>query len=357
MLRFYRQAAVLAVCISIGGASALQAAETITRKRDKPLSGDVTAVSKTEVSVKVKTPKEDTIKVPANVVQNIAWGGEAPDANLARGDEAGGRYQKAIDGYQKALSAAKGGNPLARVELEYGIARSRGKLALTDPSQAEEAIRRLEEFRTKQGDHYRFYDAVGLLGQLYLAQKDVAKAQAAFELLGKAPWKEAQLASRISMGKLLLADGKPDEAVAAFDAVISQPVDGSQEESQRQEAVLGKARVLIGQKKFDEAQKLLEEVISKADPDDARVHAEAYVRLGDCLREQGKDKDALLAYLHVDVLFATEKSMQAEALFHLTRLWEKVGQKGRAAEARDKLEGEEFKGSEWARQLKAPAAG
>lgn len=332
-------------------------AEMITRRRDKPLSGDVTGVSKTEVTVKVKTPKEETIKVPANVVQSITWTGESPEAILARADESGGRYQKAIDAYQKAIQGAKAANALAKVDLEYGIARSRGKLALTDASQLDEAIKKLEEFRSKQGDHYRFYEAVGLLGQLYLAKKDIAKAQAAFETLGKAPWKESQLASKIAMGRLLLADDKPDEAVTAFDAVIGQPADGPQEESQRQEAMIGKVRVLLNQKKFEEAQKLLEEVIDKADPEDARVNAEAWLRLGDCLREQGKDKDALLAYLHIDVLYATEKSMQAEALFHLTRLWEKVGQKGRAAEARDKLEGDEFKGSEWARQLKGQAAG
>jgi len=351
-----QRSVLIAIVIALCTSHAFTA-ETITRKRDKPLSGDVTAVSKTEVTVKVKTPKEETIKVPANLVQNIAWTGESRELIPARSDEAGGRYQRAIDGYQKALQEVKGGNPLAKTDLEYGIVRSRGKLALTDASQLDEAIKKLEEFRTKQSDHYRFYEAVDLLGQLYLAKKDFTKAQSAFETLGKAPWKEAQLASRIAMGRLLLADNKPDEAVEAFDAVISQPAEGAQEESQRQEAMLGKVRVLIDQKKFEEAQKLLEEVIAKADPDDARVHAEAYVRLGDCLREQGKDKDALLAYLHVDVLFATEKSMQAEALFHLARLWDKVGQKGRAAEARDKLEGEEFKGSEWAKQLKAPAAG
>lgn len=345
---------ILIVALS---ASQAFSVETINRKRDKPLSGDVTSVSKTEVTVKVKTPKEETIKVPANVVQNIAWTGESKELISAKTHEGNGRYQQAIDSYQKAIQEAKGSSALAKADLEYAIVRSRAKLALTDSSHLDEAIKKLEEFRTKQSDHYRFYEAMGLLGQLYVAKKDFAKAQSAFETLGKAPWKEAQLASKIAMGRLLLADDKPDEAVAAFDAVISQPADGSQEESQRQEAMLGKIRVLIGQKKYEEAQKLLEDVIAKADPDDSKVHAEAYVRLGDCLREQGKDKDALLAYLHVDVLFATEKSMQAEALFHLTRLWEKVGQKGRAAEARDKLEGEEFKGSEWAKQLKAPAAG
>jgi tetratricopeptide (TPR) repeat protein len=338
-------------------ARSARAAENITRKREKPVSGEVSGVSRTEVTVKVKTPKEDTIKIPANDVQNISWTGEPPEANLARSDEASGKYQRAIDGYQKSLQNSKATNPLSKADLEYGITRSTAKMALLDPSHQDEAIKRLEEFRSKQSDHYRFYEAVGLLGELYLAKKELVKAQLAFDTLAKAPWKESQLAAKIASGRLLQVDNKLDDAVAAFESVISQAPEGRGEESLQQEARLGKARVLILQKKFEEAQTLLEAVIAQAAPDDARVMAEAYVRLGDCLREQSKDKDALLAYLHVDVLFGSEKALQAEALFHLSRLWEKVGQKGRAAEARDRLEGEEFRNTEWVRQLKTPAAG
>jgi tetratricopeptide (TPR) repeat protein len=345
----------LFVAASLAGATA-RAAESITRKRDKPISGDVTEVSKTEVTVKVKSPKEETLKIPANEVQSIAWTGEPPEANLARSDDAGGRYQRALDSYQKMLQSSKAPNPLSKIDLEYGITRANARLALTDPARIDDAIKKLEEFRSKHGDHYRFYEAVGLLGRLYLAKKDFVKAQSAFDTLAKAPWKESQIAAKIAIGRLLQADNKSDEALAAFDAVIGQSAEGRLEESQRQEAMLGKSQVLISQKKHDEAQKLLEEVIDKADADNAKVMAEAYVRLGDCLREQGKDKEALFAYLHVDVLFASEKPLQAEALFHLTRLFEKTGQKAKAAELRDKLESEEFKNTDWARQLKAPAA-
>src|SRR5262249_14281604 len=131
------------------------AADTITRKRDKSLSGEVTAVSKTEVTVKVTSPKSDTIKVPANDIVNIAWSGEAPECNVARKDEEGGRYQKAIDGYQKALQASKSPSAFLKTDLEFGIARAAGKQALADSSKIDEALKKLEEFRSKQSDHYR----------------------------------------------------------------------------------------------------------------------------------------------------------------------------------------------------------
>jgi hypothetical protein len=85
------------------------------------------------------------------------------------------------------------------------------------------------------------------------------------------------------------------------------------------------------------------------------VNAEAFLRQGDCLREQGNDKDALLAYLMVDVLFSSERAYHAEALYRLSSLWDKVGNKVRAEEARDRLKSD-YESSDWTKQLKAPSA-
>ena len=113
--------------------------------------------------------------------------------------------------------------------------------------------------------------------------------------------------ARIGTGRLALAENKLDDAAAEYDSVVAMQPDGTVEESLRQEAVLGKARVLIIQKKFDEALKLLEEVIDKAPDFDVKVNAEAFLRQGDCLRELGNDTDALLSYLLVDVRFSSER--------------------------------------------------
>jgi tetratricopeptide (TPR) repeat protein len=347
---------VLSLLALFAAASQARAADQINRRRDKALSGEITGMSKTEVTIKVTTPKADTIKIPANEIASIAWTGESADCNVARKDEEGGKYQKAIDGYQKALQSSKTPSANLKNDLDFGIARASGKLALADNSKIDEAIKKLEDFRAKQGDHYRYYDGINLLGQLYAAKKDFIKAGLAFDTLGKAPWKEYQMAAKIAGGRLALAENKLDEAAAAYEAVVAMPAEGAVEESQRQEAVLGKSRVMILQKKYDDALKLLKEVIDKAPADDYRVNAEAYLRQGDCLREQGNDSDAVLSYLAVDVLFASERELHAEALYRLATLWEKVGNKPRAEEARDRIRSE-YENSEWARQLKAPAAG
>ncbi len=338
----------------LSSGSPARATEQINRKREKPVSGEITSVSKTEVAIKVTAPKADTIKVTPNDIVSIIWTGEPPESNLARKAEEAGHYQKAIDGYQKSLQSAKSPSANFKNDLDFGIARATGKLALTDASKIDDAIKKLEDFVKKQGDHYRYYDAINLLGQLHTAKKDFAKAKQDFETLGKAPWKDYQMAAKIALGRMALVENNLDEAVSQYDAVVAMQPEGPVEESQRQEAVLGKARVLIVQKKYDDALKLLDEVIDKAPIDDVKVNAEAFMRKGDCLREQGDD-EALYAYLLVHIMFSSEKAMDAEALYRLALLWEKKGDKSRAEEARDILRSE-YENSDWAKQLKTPAA-
>ena len=66
------------------------AVEEITRKREKTISGEVTGVTRSEVTVKVKTlNKEDIVTVPANDVAGIAWSGEPPEFLFAISPRAG----------------------------------------------------------------------------------------------------------------------------------------------------------------------------------------------------------------------------------------------------------------------------
>jgi tetratricopeptide (TPR) repeat protein len=99
----------------------------------------------------------------------------------------------------------------------------------------------------------------------------------------------------------------------------------------------------------------LTEVVDKADPDDSAMLAEAYVLQGNCLQAANKPKEAVLAYLHVDVLFPREAAAQAEALYNLAKLWKVVQYPDRALEAQAKLEGT-HPNSEWTKKLAAAPA-
>ncbi len=349
-----RRFVVILVGIILAGVSADRslAVDVVTRRSTKtPASGEITDVSKTELTVKRGSKEE---KIPANDVLRVKWGGEPAKLNITRTQEEGGRFRLALDGYKDALADAS--KPQLKADIEYLIARTTAKMALADPTKLDDAIKKLDAYRNAHSDSFRQYELLNYLGQLYMAKKDVENARTAFTQLGQAPWNDTKMAAQNYNARLMLLEDNVDGALKAFDAVIGGTAAGAgaAELSQKYEAMLGKATCLTTQKKYGEAVKVLDEVIKQASAQNTRLQAEAYVRQGDCLQAQGKIKEAVLAYLHVDVLFAAEKSLHAEALYHLAKLsmLPAVDHPERSAEARAKLENE-YPNSEWTKKLKA----
>jgi tetratricopeptide (TPR) repeat protein len=112
---------------------------------------------------------------------------------------------------------------------------------------------------------------------------------------------------------------------------------------------VGKARCQIANKQYEEAIKTVDSVITKSDPEQVELNARAYNALGTALKDSGRIKEALLAFLHVDVLYFTVPETHAEALANLADLWQKVHKPERADRARRILE-ERYKNSPWAKQ-------
>ena len=133
--------------------------------------GEVTAITKTEVTVKPKTG--DAVEIPANDVVQIDWTEESAVFKLARSDANGGRLQKALDSFNKILAEGKVDREFFKTDLEFFIARATAKIALADPTKLDDAIKKIEQFKDKHAESYRFYENAELLGELYLAKKDL----------------------------------------------------------------------------------------------------------------------------------------------------------------------------------------
>lgn len=334
--------------------SVVMAADVLEQRGAKTkLSGKVTGVTKDKVSF--ESSKGEKKEIPANEVTEILWDGEPAALKSARNHEAAGRLQPALDGFAKAATDNKSDNAGVKLDIDYFTVRTLARMALTDPAKIPDVLKKLADFQSKNSDSRHFYNAAGLLVDLNLAKGDSAAAKSAAETLEKAAGNDLKMAAKIALARVALLDNKIPEAQQAFEAVASAAAMGPAEESRKLEAKLGLARCLQLQSKFDEAIKLLDEVVNLAAPEDSKVQAEAYVRQGDCYQAGAKTKDALIAYLHVDVLFSTEKSFHPEALYHLSRLWTVVQQPDRANEAADKLSSE-YPNSPWSQKLKTPAA-
>ncbi len=324
-------------------------ADIVFRKSSSARVGNrLESQSKTEIVMAGLGNKKEN--VPANDVLRVEWDGEPAILKPARSAEAGGQLQKALADYQKALAEVDSGQTNLKTDLEFLIARVTAKLAKADPAKIDEAIEKLEAYTKVHSNTFRYYDAVMLLGETYMAKGDFVNADPAFKQLEQAPWEDYKMAAKIAEGRLLLKKDNFAQAQSLFQTVASQPAKTDAEKSRQYEARLGIATCFQRQNQFDKAAAQLDQVIKEAPPTDAKTMAEAYLRKGDNLLAAGQKKDALLAYLHVDVLFSGEKDLHAEALYHLASLWNEDAHPERAADARVKLT-TDYPNSEWAKKL------
>ncbi len=327
---------------------ALHAADSITRRDGTRASGQITGGSKTELTIKPSVGEPVTIS--AADIAAIDWDAATGDFKLGISDENGGRLDSALQRVTKSQTETTDASDLLKLEFQFVIARINTRMAFADAGKVDSAIGLLEAYRKAGKDHFRYYEATNLLGQLQLVKPDLAAARAAFGELASAPSNDYKLAAQIAQGRILMAEGQQDAAVAEFDKAIAAAGNSAGEQARRFEALLGKAKALVNLSKHDEALAVLDEVTAKAPQTATALQAEAYVLQGNSLQAANRNKEAVLAYLHVDILFPRETAYHAESLFHMARLWKTVQAPERGVDAEAKLTAL-YPNSEWVKKL------
>ena len=350
MKRTWFPVAVLALVLSPVTAFAI---DYVTQRGvEKPIGGAVKTITRNEVVV-FQTVGSKEQKIPANEVVAVEWGGEPGEFGLGRDDESNGNLIKAMERFTAAAVDAKGASANIRADIDFFIARTAAKMAIADPAQADVAFTKLKAFVTVNRDNFRFYEAQSLLAEVALRTNQAPVADTAFNSLTTAPWPDTKMAGMIGLARVQLAEKKIPQAKTGFDTVVAMPAATPAEIARRLQAMLGQARCMQLQMQHAEALKVLEQVVDQADADETRTLAEAYLLQGDSLVALAQNpKDAVLAYLHVDVIpsLAAESDLHAEALFQLSKLWGTIGQAARGTEASAKLE-QLYPKSEWTKKL------
>ena len=340
------------VALILSPVSAFSINYVTQRGVEKPIGGEIKTISRTEVVVFQKVGNKE-IKIPANEIVLVEWDGAPPEFGAARGHEDAGNYPLAMTSLTEAADAAKGADANVRADIEFFIARTAAKMAIADPTQAEVAFTKLKAFGTAHRDNFRFFEAQALLAEVALRTNQAPVADTAFNSLTTAPWSDTKMAGQIGLARVLLAGKNVTGAKTGFDAVVALEAKSPVELARRLQAMLGQARCMQLQMQHAEALKVLEQVVEQADAEETRTLAEAYLLQGDSLVALAQSpKDAVLAYLHVDVIpaLAAEGDLHAEALFQLSKLWGTIGQATRGTEASAKLE-QLYPNSEWTKKL------
>lgn len=335
--------------VLVAQASIAGAQDTITLDRrvrgSTKILGTITAVSKTEVTIKTGSGEKT---VPANQIARLTLADEPSELRQARQALIGGQYEQAIENLQQS-ELPEDAPDLVRQEWKYCLATSKAQLALRGGANAKEALAQMLDFLKTERDTYRFYPAVELLGQLAEATGANEEAVKYYQQLRKAPWPEYAVRPSILIGRAMRSQGKYQEAVGQYDEALKTTASDPATLRQQTIARIGKAASQAELGQAAESVQTLQDIIDKNDPNDQELFAEAYLALGAAYRQSQRPMDAVLAYLHIDLLFYSQQDAHAQALYHLTNLWPQLQQPDRAVEAR-KLLNTRYPGTIWSQK-------
>jgi tetratricopeptide (TPR) repeat protein len=338
---FFLAAGVWLAVVSAG--AALDSIKT----KSGVVSGKIVSSSPLKVEIAQGANPEHK-EIPVNQIDVIYYSEEPSSLKNAKNNILGGHYEEALN----VLSHLKT-DLISRKELHEDIdfytALSSAHLAIGGEGKIADAGRLMIAFTKNYPDSYHYFQACEIVGDLLVANRSFDQAEEYYAKVAKAPWPDYQMRAGVAIGRALLANGKNSQALAAFEKVLANPAEDSLAKAQILAANLGKAAVLVAMKKNDEAVALINSILTKADPEDAGNMARAYNILGNALRQQGKMKEAVLAFLHVDLLYPSPPDAHAEALYNLAKLWDDLHKTERAAHARQVLD-QQYKNSPWAQK-------
>lgn len=312
--------------------------------RGTPARGRVTEVARDHVTLEATGGATRQISVPEIV--RIVFADEPVDLNAARTAILQRNFNQALTELRK-LEGRTIARDLVRQDYEYYKALTLCKLAMGEGGDKAAATEAMLAFVRSAPQSWHFYEAAETLGDLAMSSGKYADAVKYYGPLAQAPWPEYQLRGQIAVGRALIGERQFDEALAKFEAVLASELSTAEGLRQKSLAQAGKAICLAEKGKPDEGIALLQELIQKNDPQDGPLFARIYNALGRCYLKQNKPKDAVLAFLHTDLLYFQDPDAHAEALYHLSRLWGELNKSDRALAARSTLR-ERYAGSVWA---------
>lgn len=335
--------ALLSVALAVCSAPALAQQDTIIGRSGTPVRGTIVGISPTTVKIETTGATRD---IETREIQKVSFGDEPADVTSGRDQALAGQFENALVALKK-VNQAEIQNDVIKQDVGYYIAFCNAKLALSAGGDKAAAIAELKAFIGQNRTTLHFFEGVQLLGDLNFADGKYADAATFYGLLSQSGWPEYQLRAAVQQARAQSAEGKYPEALAAYEQILASGLNTPEAAVQKMHATVGRAVCLAATGKHEEGITIIEDLIAKNDPSDASLFARAYNALGACYEKASKPQDALLAYLHTDILFFKDSESHAEALYRLSKLWAAVNKADRAVQARGTLQSR-YPGSRWA---------
>ncbi len=311
-------------------------ADTVLQLSGGQQRGKIEKSSKDGLLVDGKPIRSDDIRY-------VLFSDEPKEMRSIRDAVSKGSFGKAEQTLAK-LDLAKISGDLPLMDAKFYVAYVKAKRAMQTGNDKGAAAKQLLAYVKSHPKSFHFYDAAEALGELATSMGQEKEAARFFGALEKSSSPSIRARGMSRLAEAFMARGDYGEALKRYEAMLqASPADSDG----RTAALLGKAlcQAQTGQGEVGIA--AVEEIIAQTSPSKNAVMARAYIALGACYRVSGKDNAAVLAYLHIDLLYAKQADQHAEALFYLGELWGKTGHPDRAAQAKALLKSK-YGGSAWA---------
>jgi len=342
----------VALVALVAGEALGQAADRVSLVNGQSVSGAVTAVSPTTIDV--EDSSGELQKIPVDKVREVQFGAEPPSLRNARSMLLRGR---GVDAREEMAKVDKeeldGAEPLVLAEAEFVRAAAAGRAVVEAGGDLDAALKSVADYLAKNGKSHHFFPMQELLGDLQARGGKPDDAIASYSQLSKGP-PATKVRGATAKAALLLSQGKVDPAMQEYEAAIGLAGNEKDNQPQRRTAELGKAKCLSLKGSHEPAIAAVQQLIKDANPEDKDFLSRAHTVLGGAYRAAGgKDQDALISYLTVDLVYNGLPESHAEALFNLGELWERGSNPERSREARESLR-TSYPASQWTAKLGAP---
>jgi len=349
-MEMIRSAVLLALVVVVATASEAksQVLDRVKTTDGRSTRGTVVRMSPTEVVVTDEAGQAETISV--NQIDVIVYASEPRLLTQARTRMGNQRFEDALKALRELDEKAMS-RDFIKQDVQFYRALCQARLALGGRGKLSSAGSAMHNFASDAGnrDSYHYFEAIRMLGELLAASGKHAKAIEYFGRLMEAPWPEYQMRGRVLSARALMAQRKYEDAVGQLDQVLAATDEGDEAERRRMIARLDKAVCLAEMEKADEGIQLINEVLPQIGLDERELRGRAFRARGLCYLKKDQKKDALLDFLHVDLLYNSVPEIHAEVLFRLSKLWPALGKGQRAREAAKQLK-ELYPNSRWAKE-------
>jgi len=241
-------------------------------------------------------------------------------------------YAKALSAYKDVLTKVPAGLK-SRRQIEYRVAMLSAQLADTVENGNTIATDLLAKYIKDNPTGWQFSSAGKTLARMQLAADKFDDALVTLEAMEKAPNMPKEIKQEVELMTidLLIRSDKVDQAAARITNAMASLQANDPQRQRLSIYQIGADKAMKGPEKIVKLEGLINGT------NDEVLRALGYNTLGDTYQAEKRQRDAMWAYLWVDVVYNKEKSEHMKAMDRLAKLFDAMNDPDRAKQYKDKL--------------------